>query len=186
MVVMGTFLFRIERISFSLWYSNSLVFFSTVDTCKSSKIYPDGRASSCFSRAIFLDSLGTHPEATWCQAICFVHFTHRLQIPCPQPTFIIVKNQTNRWPATNSFPNKGTTFLQFPEIHLWKKKECFWLKRLIGCQTKLGQRDILYKSGSLSEASASFCFISKAIHELKTRAAEAFYMFMKAQGCLWS
>ena len=62
MLVMDTLLFPIERISLSLWHGNSLTFFCTVDACESSKTYP--RGSPCFRRAIFLDILGTHPEAT--------------------------------------------------------------------------------------------------------------------------
>lgn len=118
--------------------------------------------------------LGTHAEAARCQAICFVHFTHRLQTRHPQPSFIIAQNQTSRWPATSPFPNRGTSFpWHFPEIPLWRKMEWFWLERLVGCQTKLGQRDIPCKSGSPSKAWASFGFTSEAAHELKTRAAGA-------------
>ena len=65
MLVMDTLLFPIERMSLSLWHGNFLTFFCTVDACESRKTSP--RGSSCFRRAIFLDILGTHPEATWCQ-----------------------------------------------------------------------------------------------------------------------
>ena len=145
MLVMDTLLFPIERISLSLWHGNSLTFFCTVDACESSKTYP--RGSSCFRRAIFLDILGTHPEATWCQAICSVHFTHKFADPLPSTYLYHHEGAGKQVAWTNSFPNRGTSFLSlfffFFTISRDSSvdgKECFWLKRLVGCQTKPGER----------------------------------------------
>ena len=109
MLVMDTLLFPIERISLSLWHGNSLTFFCTVDACESSKTYP--RGSPCFRRAIFLDILGTHPEATWCQAICSVHFTHKFADPLPSTYLYHHEGAGKQVAWTNSFPNRGTSFL---------------------------------------------------------------------------
>lgn len=126
--------------------------------------------ASVSRQLIFWTFVSTHPDARPV-VLCI---SHGLRILCPQPTFILVQNQATRWPATSPFPKRTTSFhLHFPEVHLWKKKEWFWRKRLVGCQTKLGQRNNLYQSGSFSKAWVSFCFISKVVHELKTMATEA-------------
>lgn len=105
-----------------------------------------------------------------------------LQILCPQLTFIIMKEQASRWPATNSFPNRDTSFLfifffffyNFQRFICGRKRVL--LIKEIGWVSNKAWRE---KVAAFSEASASFCFISKAIHE-----AQKPYMFMKAQGCL--
>ena len=128
MVVMDTLLFPIERISLSLWCGNSFTFFCTVDACESSQTYPCG--SSCFRRAIFLDILGTHPEATWCQAICSVHFTHEFADPLPS-TYLYHHEGAGKQVACHQLISQQRHFFpflfffQFPEIHLWTEKSAF-------------------------------------------------------------
>lgn len=128
MLVMDTLLFPIERMSLSLWRGNSLTFFCTVDACESSKTSP--RGSSCFRRAISLDILGTHPEATWCQAICSVHVTHKFADPLPS-TYLYHREGAGKQVACHQLISQQRHFfsflffLQFPEIHRWIEKSAF-------------------------------------------------------------
>lgn len=79
--------------------------------------------------------------------------------------------QAGGLPPPARFPTEALPPLDtFQKFTCGGKKEWFWLKRLVGCQTKLRRRDSPCKSGSPSKAPA-FCFISEAAHELKARAA---------------
>lgn len=139
---------------------NSLPFSRAVGTSKSRNVYSCGTAPFLFQECSFSGLLGHISRGCVMQGLLMSHFVfcvwHRLQIPCPQPSFITVKNQKSRWPAINPFPSGGPSLhLQSPEIHLWKEgviliKEICWVsnktskERHSEASQELGHRAVFF------------------------------------------
>lgn len=105
------------------------------------------------SRELFLSGCFRYTFRSYLRLVLLIsHLTHRLLIQsilCPPLSFYCSKKPAKQVVChTNPVPKGAPSFLHtFQKLICGRKRRWFWLRRFVGCQTKLEWRRVPLESG---------------------------------------